>query len=385
MTATGPPAIGAACALLTASVLAAQAMPPAQRAHAQGDEPAGATDVASVEDDIFAREEIVATMYKVNSWTYSHPYVEDDRNWIRATYYTGVTALFRTTKDPRVLDQVMRWAEKHQWKEGDQDTAVNKLTVGQTYLELYFLKKDPAMIAGIRAYADELMATSPSRPRERWYYCDTLYVGPPTLAMLGKATGDRKYYDYLDKVYWDVTDHLFDKRYGLFYRDKSYFDAETARGKKVFWSRGNGWVIAGIPRVLEYLPGDHPSYDRYVDLLRTMAASIAKAQGDDGLWRANLADADQYPGPETSGTAFFCYALAWGINRGILDRQVYLPVVRKAWKGLGAAVDNHGRLGWVQPVGAAPAAASRDQTHEYAAGLFLLAGSEMVKLGRVTK
>ena len=336
-------------------------------------------EVETIGDDVFSKEKIIAIMKKVNEYTLSHPYTEHDRNWVRATYYTGVMALYKTTTDPRILDQAMRWTQKHEWQAGDEQEPANRMTCGQTYLELYFLKNDPAMIAGIRAEVDEQIAATVS-PRKAWYYCDTLYVGPPTLAMLGKATDKATYYRYLNRVYWDVTDHLFDKERGLFYRDKGYFDKKTRNGKKVFWSRGNGWVIAGIPRVLEHLPKDDPYHDRYVGLLRTLAASVARAQGDDGLWRTNLADADQYPGPETSGTAFFCYAMTWGINQNILEKDVYLPVVRKAWKGLVAAVHDSGKLGWVQPVGADPQYASPDSTHEYAVGAFLLAASEMVKL-----
>ena len=132
--------------------------------------------------------------------------------------------------------------------------------------------------------------------------------------------------------------------------------------------------------MLEHLPKDNPSRGRYVELLRTMSAALARVQGDDGLWRSNLADPDQYPGPETSGTAFFCYAMAWGINHELLDRDKYLPVVRKAWAGLVRCVDDQGKLGYVQPVAAEPGSASRQSTHEYAMGALLLAGSEMAKL-----
>lgn len=333
-------------------------------------------------DDIFSNQKVVEVMRKVHAYQLTHPWKEHDRNWIRATYYTGVMALYETTRDPKILDQAVRWAEKHQWAEGNEREAANKKTCGQTYLQLYFLERDPARIAKIRAYVDRRIEEieNGEPPRKGWYYCDTLYVGPPTIAMLGKATGEQKYYDYLNRVYWDVTDHLFDKQYGLFYRDKRYFDAKTANGKKVFWSRGNGWVIGGIPRVLEYLPKGDAYYDRYVELLRTMATSITKVQGDDGLWRTNLADADEFPGPETSGSAFFCYAMTWGINNEFLDSKKYLPVVMKAWEGLVRNVQPDGKLGYVQRVASAPGLAARDDTHEYAMGLFLLAGSEIVKL-----
>ncbi len=332
--------------------------------------------------DIFAREKIVEVMRKVRDYQLSHPWKETDRNWIRATYYTGVMGLYRVTGDPEILAQARRWAEKHQWAEGDERERANKKTCGQTYLELYFIEPESANIAKIRAYVDSRIAkiAAGESPTDGWYYCDTLYVGPPTIAMLGKATGEKKYYDYLNKVWWDVTDHLFDEEYGLFYRDKNYFDAKTRNGKKVFWSRGNGWVIGGIPRVLQYLPKDNERYDDYVKLLQTMAAAIAERQGDDGLWRSNLVDPDQHPNPETSGTAFFCYAMAWGINNGVLDRGKFLPVVKKAWKGLVGHVHPDGKLGFVQPVGGDPKPATGEMTHEYAMGLFLLAGEEMAKL-----
>ncbi len=332
--------------------------------------------------EIFAREQIVDVMRRVHDYQLAHPWKPTDRNWIRATYYTGVMGLYRATGDRQILDQAVRWAEKHGWAEGDERERANKKTCGQTYLELYFIEPDPKRIAKTRAYVDSRIESirAGEPPTKGWYYCDTLYVGPPTIAMLGKATGDPKYYDYLNEVYWAVTDLLFDKTHGLFYRDAKYFQATTPGGRKVFWSRGNGWVLAGIPRVLKYLPKENEHYARYVELFRTMASSIAARQGADGLWRSNLDDPWQCPNPETSGTAFFCYAMAWGVNNGLLDRDRFLPVVMRAWGGLVRHVHLDGKLGFVQPVGAAPEPATADETHEYATGLLLLAGEEMVKL-----
>jgi rhamnogalacturonyl hydrolase YesR len=147
-----------------------------------------------------------------------------------------------------------------------------------------------------------------------------------------------------------------------------------------FWARGNGWVIASAARVLQYLPQDDAKRPDFIKLLQTMSSSLAAVQGADGLWRANLLNANQYPNPETSGTGFFTYAMAYGINNGFLDKPKYLPVVQKAWDGLNSHVDAAGKLGYVQPVGAGPAAAPADSTVEYGVGAFLLAGSEVAKL-----
>jgi len=348
-----------------------------------------ALDVGAITDDIYSREKIIALMNKVNDYTYAHPYKEHDRNWVRATYYTGVMALYETTRDAKVLSQAMGWARKHKWLPGDQDAPANKLTCAQTYLQLYFLKKDPAMIAPVRRWVDSGEPGAPSLEGP-WYnesggrsYCDSLYVAPPAFAMLAKATRDARCLDSMNRMYWAITDELFDKDAGLYYRDNRFPTRRTRNDKKIFWSRGNGWVIAGIPRILRYLPEGDPHYKRYLALFRQMADAIAKVQGDDGLWRANLGDADDYPGPESSGTAFFCYGLAWGINNGHLERGKFLPGVRKAWKGLVASVHVSGRLGWVQKIGDRPASAGPNDTHEYAVGAFLLAGSEMAKLAEV--
>ncbi|NQT87151.1 glycoside hydrolase family 88 protein [bacterium] len=327
-------------------------------------------------------KKVLDLMYKVRAYQQKHPWRAVDRNWIRATYTTGLMGMYRTTKDPDILKQATQWAEKHQWREGNERPPANRKTCGQTYLELYFLDPKPERIAAIRAYVDSRMQriAQGESPLKGWYYVDTLYVGPPTLAMLGKATGEKKYYDYLHRVYWTVADHLLDKDDGLFYRDARYFKARTGNGRKVLWSRGNGWAFGGIPRVLEHLPKDDPQRERYVKLLRAMAEALVARQPADGLWRSNLDDAEQHPNPETSGTAFFCYGLAWGVNEGLLAKPKYLPAALKAWAGLVRHVNDEGRLGYVQPVGGDPRAASADQTHEYAAGLFLLAGCEIHRM-----
>lgn len=344
----------------------------------------GIATVASSDEsqNVYTKDGIIHRMRAVRDYQLAHPWKEMDRNWIRATYYTGVMGLYRATRDPEILGQATRWAEKHNWAEGDERERANKKTCGQTYLELYFLDPDPKKIENIKAYVDSRIETirSGESPTKGWYYCDTLYVGPPTLAMLGKATGDSKYFDYLNEVYWAVAELLYDKEHHFFYRDSRYFDATSHNGRKVFWSRGNGWVLGGLPRILQYLPAENEHYGRYVELFEEMSASIAGRQGSDGLWRSNLDDPNDCPNPETSGTAFFCYAMTWGINSGLLDRDEYLPVVMRAWGGLCRHVHADGKLGYVQPVGGDPQPATSEMTHEYAMGLFLLAGEEMVKL-----
>jgi len=331
---------------------------------------------------------IAAVMQKVNAWQEANPVRGKlDNSWIRGTWYTGVMAAYGATGDEAYLRQAMRWAESHQWQPGTELAGGNVLTCAQTYLELFFLKKDRSYLEPTIRWLDSGAANTPSGARV-WYlegglrYADSLYVGAPPLAMLAKATGDRKYLDWLHAFFWDVQQELFDEAAGLFYRDRRYRGQRTVNGRKVLWSRGNGWAFASLPRVLAYLPKNEPGRERFVALFRQMAASLRSRQQPDGLWRPNLDDAEEFYMPETSGTGFFCYGLAWGIRHGLLDRATYLPAVEKAWSGLVSYLSPEGKVQWGQLVGAAPTTVEEKHTHEYVTGTFLLAGSEVYQLAK---
>ena len=335
--------------------------------------------------DAFNPAAIHRLMVRVNDWQIANPRMKaNDRNWERGTWYTGVMAAYKATGDEKFLKQALDWGRQHRWQVGTERDGANRLFCVETWAELYFTTKDRAMIEPAIQWLGTAADNSPAGTKV-WYledgrrYADSLY-GAAALAMMAKATGDKKYLDYLHAFFWDVHDELFDKNDGLFYRDKRFIGRKTKNEKKVFWSRGNGWVLGGIVRVLQYLPEDDPQRPRYVELLKTMAAAVAKCQGADGLWRPNLADPDDMAVPESSGTGFFCYGTAWGINHCLLDRATYLPVVKKAWAGLAKSVSPEGKVQWGQPVGDRPAAVKEGLTHEYVTGTFLLAGSEMLKL-----
>jgi len=219
---------------------------------------------------------------------------------------------------------------------------------------------------------------APAKPL--WWWCDALFMAPPTLARLYKATGKVEYLDFMDREWWITSKLLYDPEEHLYFRDATYLSKHEANGRKLFWSRGNGWVMGGIARVLDYMPGSYPARTKYVEQFRQMAAAAVKVQGDDGLWRSGLLDAQAYPLPEVSGSAFITYALAWGVNQGILDRKTYAPAARKAWAGLLAHVYADGRLGCIQPVGAAPGQFKATSSYVYGVGAFLLAGSQMDRL-----
>jgi len=329
-------------------------------------------------------------MHRADAYQVAHPVMKpDDRNWERGTWYTGVMEAWKATHDEAFLNQALDWGKLNQWQVGTERLGANRLFCSETWLELYLAKHSPALAQPEMIAPTELALSTPApnspAGAKRWYldggkpYVDSLY-GAVALVLLTRATGKQKYMTTMRAFFDDVTGELWDKDSGLYYRDPTYIGKHTAHGKKIFWSRGNGWVFAGIARILEYLPKNDPDRPKYLAIYRRMAAELIQRQSPDGFWRANLDDPEDVPNPESSGTAFFTFGLAWGINHHILDRNTYLPATKKAYAALAAAISPEGKVQWGQQVDARPNAASRESTHEYVTGAFLLASGEVYKM-----
>jgi rhamnogalacturonyl hydrolase YesR len=337
----------------------------------------------------FEKENIKATMLKVTDWQLKNP-KHAPTDWTNGAFYAGVTAAQKTTNSPALFDSLVALGERTKWKPGRRYDHADDIAISQTYIDVYRVKKDPQMIRGTIDTVQK-MRTVPGNEIQRhgilWWWCDALFMAPPTLVKLGITLNDPSYFSLNDSLFQQCYDLLYNKQEHLFARDASYLVNQQGEGKReknnklIFWSRGNGWVMGGLVKVLEELPANYPNRAIYLNTYREMAERIVSLQQADGLWRASLLDPESYPGGEGSGSGFYCYALAWGINNGILNRAKYLPAVRKAWIGLNTLVSPEGRVGWVQPIGADPQKNFSAESWEvYGAGAFLLSGSEVIKL-----
>jgi unsaturated rhamnogalacturonyl hydrolase len=188
------------------------------------------------------------------------------------------------------------------------------------------------------------------------------------------VTGDRRYAEFSHKEWQAAQDYLYDRDEHLFFRDSRFFQQRDEKGRKLFWSRGNGWVVGGVVRVLALLPNDDPTRSYYETLFKEMMAKLLTLQKADGYWAPSLLALENSP-PETSGTGFFVYGMTWGIQSGLLDRKTYEPAVLRGWQALQRAVEPDGRLGWVQQVGDRPQNVVKEDTQYYGVGAYLLAGS----------
>ena len=343
------------------------------------------------------KRDLAKAMKLVADWQLSRMPAEAQVDWTWAALYTGFMAVPKKVAGDKYQQAMLGIAEQLKWQPGPRMMVADDQAVGQMYMEQYFLHKDPKMMDAMRARLDEEIATPESQYASSlpahwdharypnmplWWWCDALFMAPPVYADMAAATGDKKYLEFMDRS-WDATAALlYDHEKHLYSRDATFLDKHEKNGEPLFWARGNGWVMGGIVRVLQKLPADSPLRPKYVALLKEMAAEMLSIQGKDGLWRPGLLDADAYPLPEISGSAFVTYALAYGVNEGILDRATYWPAVEKAWAGMLTHVYADGRLGSIQPVGAAPGAYGETSSYVYGVGAYLLAGSEIYRTAK---
>jgi unsaturated rhamnogalacturonyl hydrolase len=299
--------------------------------------------------------------------------------WEAGAFYPGILEVYRVTKDKKYLNAVEDVAKYNNYNRGPGLRNADDQAILQSYLELYEITKNDIYLKATKSTLDSIIA-KPKNGALEYSWSDLLFMGPPIWTRYAKITKDKKYLDFEDKIYWEAVNNMWDKDYHLFYRDDRFKTMKGETGKPIFWSRGNGWVMAGLARMLDYMPKDYANRSKYNKLLQEMAKSLKDKQQPDGFWKSDLLNPAKYPMGETSGTAFFCYGIAWGINNGVLDKKTYLPVVQKAWAALTSAVQENGKLGWVQPGGDRPYLSKAEMSNWYSAGAFLMAGKQILRL-----
>jgi unsaturated rhamnogalacturonyl hydrolase len=348
-----------------------------------------------------SRAEILAIGAKVADWQLAHldnfDYIpanqfrrdaEAPRDWVQAAFYIGLAAFADTTRNVHYEDAILAHGEAEAWGFDARPRHADADATGAVWVWAAQRTHDPAKLGPIRARFDAVLAdpstvslefgSNDARCQERWCWSDALFMAPPTWIALSQACGDERYLAHADQEFWATTHYLYDPEEHLFFRDSRYFTQRDAAGRKIFWSRGNGWVFAGLARILSSLPTNYPSRPRYETLFKQMAARLLSLQGSEGYWPVSLLEPQNTP--ETSGTGFFVYGLAWGINHGLLPSADYRQAADRGWHALTSAVAPDGKLGWVQPIGAAPDRVGPEDTQLYGVGAFLLAASEMSAL-----
>ena len=321
-------------------------------------------------------DEIKDMIRKVNIYWQTNNPAEVRSFWDNAAYHTGNMEVYKLLQDQQMLDYSIRWAEHNQVLFGDWQICF------QTYIDLYNLQPDEKKVAR----AKEVMGyEADSKVHDYWWWADALYMVMPVMTKMYKLTGDTK---YLRKLYENICysdSIMLDHETGLYFRDGKYIypKHKTDSGKKDFWARGDGWVLAGLAKVLQDMPETYVRQPFFVEKYVNLARGVKKVQQPQGHWTRSMMDPKQAPGYETSGTAFFCYGLLWGVNHGYLSKKEFGPTIEKAWNYLTSiALQKDGKIGYVQPIGerAIPGqTVDANSQANFGVGAFLLAACEYVR------
>ncbi|MDL2323009.1 glycoside hydrolase family 88 protein [Bacteroidales bacterium OttesenSCG-928-A17] len=384
-------------------------------------------------DKLPSKREVINAGISANAyWIGNNAAAPGNNLWANSVYHAANIDFYKVYPDNNYLKFGKLWATNNTWSisGGPSTSDADNHTAGQAYIDMYWLDevKDENKIKATKAAMDYRITNNTKS--DDWWWIDAMLMAMPTLTRLGVEYNDTKYYNKMyalfsniknklvvsgrtnlwpesyRKIYgtgplisgYDEVGGLYHKTDHLWWRDWGFqpdvppkLDPNNAgsdapkkspNNKNIYWSRGNGWVLAAMARTLQLLPESDTHRNEYIEILQQMSAALKNCQREDGFWNMNLADANHYPGPETSGTALFTYGMAWGINNGILDRETYYPVVAKAWNGLcKKALDKSGRLSLIQNVGESPINPSGLNANvNFGIGAFLWAASEVVKL-----
>jgi unsaturated rhamnogalacturonyl hydrolase len=312
--------------------------------------------------------------------------------WTRAVYYEGLMALYGIDKKKPYYDYAVDWGTKHNWglRSGINTRNADDQCCGQTYLDLYQIDKRPERIRDIKASIDAMVASDKA---DDWNWVDALQMAMPVFAQLGVLEKDQTYFEKMYQIYmYSKTKHggngLYNPKDGLWWRDKDFVPPyKEPNGKDCYWSRGNGWVVAALVRVLDIMPKNAPHRDEYEKTYLDMMKALPPLQRTDGYWNVSLHDPTNFGGKELTGTALFVYGMAWGINHGLLNGKTYKPIIAKAWQAMATeSLHSNGFLGYVQGTGKEPKDGqpvtydSKPDFEDYGLGCFLLAGTELYKM-----
>jgi unsaturated rhamnogalacturonyl hydrolase len=384
-------AVQAGLAALTATAQVVQAKAPeeqtatplsVERASA-GDSPDEPGPLATDLSPALTHAAIRKAAQEVADWQLARAEPIFNQQWTYAALYDGLLAASKTTEDPRYHDAMVKMAAHFDWKlVVARFPHADDMALGRSYMDLYLETRDPMRLADTKAILDRLIVRPDDPEKLLWWWCDALFMAAPVLAKMSAATGDRRYLDYMDREWWQTSASLYDPAEHLYFRDSRYLTQKEKNGQKIFWSRGNGWVMGAFAKVLEVMPKDYPTREKYITQYKGMADRVAAVQGKDGLWRSGLLDQESYDLPEVSGSAFFTYSLAWGINHSVLDCAKFQPVVERAWAGILSHIYADGRLGSIQPIDGQPGKFKPSASSVYGVGAFLLAASELDALAQ---
>jgi len=310
-----------------------------------------------------------------------------DEDWEKAPAVVGLlkTGHFDAAKeiaDVSVATQTsegkLNFDDPKPWLEGRSRAQSESTAMGYAVLEMYDETGDDRYLdAAERQYeflVEDAVRTEggtiafSTEPVALWV--DTIWTVGNFLAKYGVVAEDTKAFDEAVLHIREQAKYLQDPHAGLFRHE--WQEKPNTYPESTFWARGNGWAVAGLVDVLDFLPDDHPDRDELLDILQKLSEAVAELQDDSGFWH-HIMD-DEWSPLETSATLQFSYGFKKGSELGYLEDSRYADAAADGFAASKLVVNNEGEVRRVAvppggpdvPFGVA----------SYGQGFFLLAASQ---------
>jgi unsaturated rhamnogalacturonyl hydrolase len=133
---------------------------------------------------------VLDAVQQVADWQLAHPVTNRPTGWVAAAGDVGMMALAGISGDAKYREAMLAKGEANHWElpahQGRQYHADDQC-IGQTYAELYFLHREPKMIAPMRERFDWILSHPSDAPgldftqphgksQELWSWCDSLFM-----------------------------------------------------------------------------------------------------------------------------------------------------------------------------------------------------------------
>lgn len=267
--------------------------------------------------------------------------------WGEALFTWALSLLDDELGEKRYFDFYKKYVDSHiekGYRVDQSDTSAPGLTAYALYLktgeEKYKHVVDRVVnymktTEKVLEYMPNHLGTSP----ESWFYPKSVWVDSVMMygvftSWYGKTSGDAELYDFAMKQPALFAKYLQDPNDKLFYHSYWVKQKTTYPKSKYYWGRGNGWVIAGLPKVIANLPDQSPEKENAIKIFSETSEALLAYQRTDGFFETVF----NKPGKtyiENSATALIASGWLEGVRLGYLDKKFLEP----AMKALNAVVD----------------------------------------------
>lgn len=165
-------------------------------------------------------------------------------------------------------------------------------------------------------------------PQSIWV--DSLMMFSVFTARYGAENKNDNMVNYAARQPASYAKYLMDKQDNLWYH--SYWVKQKTHypRRKLYWGRGNGWIIMSFPMILEQIGSNNKNSAEIIEIYKKTSDALLSYQREDGAFETVFNKVGKTY-RELSATALIAGGWLYGINLGILESKFLEPAL-KAYK-----------------------------------------------------